>query len=189
MAPSRMQSLVQPAGTTNVPAEFSAAEYENEVLRTGGHTEAVFDEALTREAEILGISRPHTPTPAHHAMSECATSVDSNHARTNSKDSNQSNSTALSSTSYDGQFEDSIAAQFRKRASHRRSLSFSEYEQYLAQTEAQPRKDMGFFIPSKTAEPSLFSMSTRKSYHNIRNSFKNRFRLRRVKPSLTNDLK
>jgi hypothetical protein len=193
---SRKRSLADMQHTDGtLPTEYSDSDYAREVLQLeDGQTEEGVDQDLTKEAEKLGIiiSRPPTPNDNPHiSMCESAITVGSHHARTGSTGSEASDSTGMTSRSSNEQLENSTPLHARKRSSSRRSLSFSEYEKYLAQTEAQDAAKSGYNpppIPNEPA-PSLFSVSTRKSYVSIKNGFKNRFRFRRNRTSLDEDLK
>lgn len=168
-------------------AEYNDNDYVREVLQLeNGRTEALFDEDLAQEAEKLGItiSRPSTPKNNHEthiSMSNSATTVAS-HRRTASSSSNGSASTGITSRSSDEQPE--LSPISKKRSPARRNLSFSEYERYLEQHEAQDITK-SIYPPPIPAEPapSLFSVSTRKSYASIKSTFTKRFRLRRSKSS------
>ncbi len=171
------------------PAEYNDDDYVREVLQLdNGQTEAIFEESLAQEAEKLGItiSRPSTPTnnENHNSMCNSAITVASHHVRTTSSSSQGSASTGMTSRSSNEQSENLTLPQTRKRPSTRRNLSFSEYERYLAQHEAQDITKQ-IYPPPLPAEPapSLFSVSTRKSYNSIKNGFRNKFRLRRTKSS------
>jgi hypothetical protein len=171
-------------------AEYNDHDYAKEVLQLdAGKTEPLLDESLVQEAENLGItiSRPPTSTSNHEnhiSMSNSAITVASHHVRTTSSSSRESASTGMTSRSSNEQFEHSTLPQTRKRLSARRNLSFSEYEKYLAQHDAQDPNKQPFPppIPAEPA-PSLFSVSTRKSYNSIKSTFTKRFRLRRSKTS------
>lgn len=171
-------------------AEYIDRDYASEVLQLEGQTEALFDEQLAKTAEALGISisRPSTAIDGRHAthdsMCESANTVPSHH-RTTSSGSHGSASTGMTSRSSNDQLKDSAETlQHTKRMSGRRSLSFSEYEKYLAQHEVH-ESIKPFLLPPIPAEPapSLFSVSTSKSYRSIRSGIKNRFRLRRQRSS------
>lgn len=187
MAPiPRKRSLadMQSADGT-LPGEYNDADYFSEVLRLDeGQTEALFDDNLVQEAEQLGltISRPQSPSGqhvTHRSMSESAMTVATHHARTASSGSQGSVSTGATSRSSNEQLEG------RKRPVSRRSLSFSEYEKYLVQHEAQEALKSGIIPTPMPAEPapSLFSVSTRRSFVSIRNGIKHRFKLRRNRTS------
>ena len=173
-------SHVQPTGAaTHSQVEFNDADYAREVLQLeGGVTEDVYENVLTKEAEKMGIIIARSPTPsqaAYNSMRESAITATSHHARTTSSGSQGTISTGLTSRSSCG---DSTPSQTTRRSNHRRSLSFSGYENLAVQTIA------GFFsstqAPTEPA-PSLFSVSTRRSFSSIRSGIKNRFRLRRSK--------
>lgn len=167
-------------------AEYNDDDYVREVLQLdNGKTEALLDEDLVQEAEKLGItiSRPSTPEnnhETHMSMSNSAITVASHHVRTTSSSSNGSASTSMTSRPSNEQSDQSTIS--NKRASARRNLSFSEYERYLEQHEAQDITKP-IYPPPIAAElaPSLFSVSTRKSYNSVKNAFAKRFRLRRSK--------
>jgi hypothetical protein len=177
-----------------IPVELNDGAYFREVLQLNeGSTEASFDDDLTREAEKLGITitKPHTPNQnPHDSLCQSAVTIAS-HRRTASWGSQGSNSTGITSTSSREHFDTFTRAQSRKRNSARRSLSFSEYEKYLGQMEKQNNSTPGLVPPPIPAEPapSLFSVSSRRSYQSIRNGFKNRFRMRRKTPASRDDLK
>ncbi len=171
-----------------LPAEFSDRDYIVEVLQLDeGQTEALVDESLTMEAERLGItiSRPNTPSDerrrhaTHDSLCESAGTTPSHH-RTASSGSHGSASTGITSRSSNEQLDNQQA---RKRSSARRSLSFTEYEKYLAQYGAHTTKPVLPPPPPAEPAPSIFSVSTRKSYVSIKNGFRNRFKMRRTKSS------
>jgi hypothetical protein len=173
-----------------VPTEYNDDDYLHEVLRLKeGQTEALFDEQLVREAEKLGITISRPPTADaqnenHNSMCESALTLPSHHARTASSGSQGSVSTGMTSrSSIHEQLDTSTPVHARKRPISRRSLSFAEYEKYLAQHEAQEAMKSGIVPPPMPAEPapSLFSVSTRRSYVSIKNGIKSKFRLRRSK--------
>ncbi|KAK6580819.1 hypothetical protein PZA11_007055 [Diplocarpon coronariae] len=168
--------------------EWNDQDYIVEVLQLEGQTEAWFDEQLAAEAERLGITipRPVTPTDWQHAthdsLCESADTVLSHH-RSASSGSRRSVSTGMTSRS--SNVELNVAPQLaRKRMSTRRCLSFLEYEKYVAQYVAQQNTKtiMPPPLPCKPA-PSLFSVSTCKSYISIRNGLRSSFKLRRAKSS------
>lgn len=171
---------------------YTDSDYIREVLQLeNGLTEALFDASLVQEAEELGItlSRPATPTEkehhvAHNSVCTSADTVESHvfHARTFSSGSHGSNSTDMTSWS-NGQPEIAVGPQTKIRSMAKRSLSFSEYEKYLARAEAQDNALRGFASPALLPEPapSIFSVSTRrsiKSIKSIKNGLKSKLRLR-----------
>lgn len=166
-----------------VPAEYRDTNYFREVLQLeDGRTEADYEERLNQEAEKLGITISRPPSLRnehinHNSMCDSSTTVVSHHARTASSGSNGSASTGMTSRSSNEDLETS-----RKRGSIRRSMSFSEYEKYLAEHDTQETR-FNVFPPPIPLEPapSLFSVSTRKSYTSIKSGIKNKFRIRRNK--------
>jgi hypothetical protein len=175
---------------SSLPTDYSDSDYARDVLQLeDGLTEEAIDQDLTKEAETLGITISTPPAPnatPHISMCESAITVGSHHARTGSTGSDGSNSTGMTSRSSTGDTPTLHA----KRSMSRRSLSFSEYENYLAQAEA-PDAAKGFNPPPIPSEPtpSLFSVSTRHSYVSLKNGIKNRFRTRKNRKTLDEDLK
>jgi hypothetical protein len=177
--PFAPESHMQPATAAALsPVEFNDADYAREVLQLkGGMTEDMYDVALAKEAEKMGIIVARSPTPsqaAYNSVRESAITATSHHARTTSSASQRSISTGLTSRSSIG---DSTPSQTRKRSNLRRSLSFSGYEHLAVQTIAGFSPTQG---PTEPA-PSLFSVSTRRSFSSIRSGIKNRLKLRRTK--------
>jgi hypothetical protein len=174
---------------TTAPTEYNDEDYFCEVLQfEEGETEALFDDKLVQEAEKLGItiSRPPTANAQdenHNSVCESALTEPSHHARTASSGSAGSVSTGMTSRSSNEQLDNSTPLHARKLPISRRSLSFTEYEKYLAQHEAQEVMKTGVVPPPMPSEPapSLFSVSTRRSYVSIKNGIKSKFRLRRSK--------
>lgn len=189
---SNMQDVdVTSTCITSSPSEYNDTDFVREVLQyKEGQTEAVLDDLLTQEAEKLGIALSKLQSPGqdvHNSMCESDITVASQHVRSASSESQDSMLTAITTTS---STESSVMVQsMKKKPSVRRSLSFSEYEKYLAQAGAQQPSKFGFVPTAIPAEPtpSLFSVSSRRSYMSIRSGFKNRFRLRRGKS--TDDMK
>jgi hypothetical protein len=178
-----------------LPAEYNDSDYVREVLQLeGGQTEEAIDQQLVKEAEKLGITIAPPPTPKndpHVSMCDSAITVGSHHARTGSTGSDRSHSTGMTSRSSNEHLDTSTLGRGSRRPNSRRSLSFSEYEKYLSQTEAQDAAKLGFSPPPMPSEPapSLFSVSTRRSYVSIKNGIKNRFRFRRNRVALDEDFK
>lgn len=188
--------MQHPTTCITSPTEYNDSDYIREVLQfEDGQTETVFDDGLLQQAERLGItiSRPQSPTQ-NASMCQSPTTDASHHARTASSGSRESTSTAMTVDSFGGQdadFSSSTQTQMRKRPSTRRSLSFSEYEKYLEQTTAQQASQLVFSPPPIPVEsaPSIFSVSSRKSYQSLRNGIKNKFRLRRGRNASMDNLK
>jgi hypothetical protein len=175
-----------------LPAEHDEEDYIREVLQLArGQTEAQLDDNFIQCAQKLGIViRPPTPIEDAHviqcSLSGSADTIQSHHARTFSSGSMGSTSTGLTSrSSHELNRHNNTTPHLRKRLSSKRSLSFTEYEKYLTHHEAQDvaRKAPAASpipIPSEAA-PSLFSVSTQRSFASIKNSFRTRFKLRRTK--------
>ena len=190
---SRKRSLADMQHTDGtLPTEYNDRDYALEVLQLeDAQTERAVDQHLTKEAEKLGITisrRPSSNGNPHISVSESVMTVGSRHARTGSTGSEGSNSTGMTSRS---SHDDHSTLDAQKPSGSRRSASFSEYERYLVQTEAQDAAKSGFKVPPIPSEPtpSLFSVSTRRSYVSIKNGIKSRFRLRKHRTSLDEDLK
>lgn len=173
-----------------VPQEFNDADYDREVLQLEGTCETAVDEALTREAITLGVDISQTFVSSqigHVSVCDSTATVGSEHLRTSSMESEASASTGITSLSSN---EQSIASMppITRKITEKRPLSFSAYDRLLAQLEAQEQariEALGHTVSSKRA-PSIFSVSTQKSYNGMKNSFKSHFKLRRNKASTRN---
>lgn len=168
-----------PAATS----EFNDVEYIREVLQLEeGKTEAILDNDLTALAEELGITVAQpvnmkgAANPAHSSVCDSSTTFTTNHARTASTGSRASTSTGITSrSSNEG---------LNGHAHMRRSLSFTDYDKFIEGIEAQALLSGAMVpppIPTESAAPSMFSVSTRKSYQSIKSTLKQRFRLKRNK--------
>lgn len=163
------------------PIEYNDADYFREVLQWEGQeqTEALFDERLNKEAEKLGIS---ITSPSTDEITNTCESPFSHlhHTHTSSSVSQDSDSTGLTSRSSTEHLEIPSIPQPWKRNAVRRSLSFSGYEKYVKQVDAQTATPSPLPIPVSSPEPapSLFSISSRRSYASLRNGIKIRFRLK-----------
>src|SRR3569833_2049513 len=150
-----------PADGAPQPPELSEAGYLREVLHlTARQTEADVVDELIAKASALGIataSRPSTPGKADIS----------------SADSDASASTALTSPSIHGApaLEPPSPALRRRRS---KSLSFSQYDKYLAQVDPNLEQPKFRLEAPPEPAPSLFSVSTRKSYQSIKRVLKNR---------------
>ncbi|KAH8667598.1 hypothetical protein BGZ60DRAFT_52937 [Tricladium varicosporioides] len=178
----RKRSVTETQITDVAVADYNDTEYLREVLQVDGRkTEAQIQDALEKEAESLGITLPRPATAkTEHNVADSSLTVSSHHARTASSGSGDSSSTGITSRS-SNEFDTSWPPS-RKR----RSLSFSEYAKYLAQTEAQERSALGLAPPIAPTEPtpSLFSVSTRKSYASLKKGIRTRLSLRRNSSSI-----
>lgn len=175
--------------------EFRTSVYGREVLQLEDLTEEAFDELLTKDAAALGINtsppstKPQNGHTVHTSLCESADTVVSRHARTGSSGSQASASTGMSSRSSDDSPTIGATTIPRRRSSGRKSVSFSDYDKFLLHSDKQQSNGHGFERPlPPVPAPSIFSVSTRKSYNSIKNSIKGRFRLRRTNLS-TEDLK
>ena len=164
-----------------VPTEYNDADYVREVLQLRpGQTEALLDDHILREAGSLGItiSRPATAKNDNAIDNSLSESVLSQHARTVSTGSDRSQSTGMTSRSSADYHYHLDAPQSKRRPASRRSLSFSGYEKFLEQAETSNAKPkLSIPIPVEPA-PSLFSVSTKKSYASIKRGL-NRLRIRK----------
>ncbi|KAI9743474.1 MAG: hypothetical protein M1818_002787 [Claussenomyces sp. TS43310] len=153
--------------------EFSVAAYLRDVLQLEeGDTEDAVAKDLAIEAAELGvqIAQPQKePLPVR----DSGLTAETEHVRTSSTGSRASVSTGLT-----------VPASFEEVASSRRfsqrSLSFSEYDKYLAHTETSCSFEPVTLKPA----PSIFSVSGHRSYAGIKAGIKNRFKLhrRRIPP-------
>lgn len=170
------------AGAMNLSClpELSEADFISQVFFVKADDSAVILEHLITKAASLGVpvsrtSSILTSTDRHLAPSafgaESSITTDTNHARTISTESKSSASTTLTSAaSEDHNHEPTVTALSRKKS---RNLAFSQYDKFLLQV--NPNLDQPKFLnlPAPTerhsSTPSLFSVSTRKSYLGIRN--------------------
>jgi len=167
--------------------EFNDADYDREVLQLEGTCETAVDEALMQEATTLGVDLSQTfvaSQKGHVSVCDSAATVGSEHIRTSSMESEASASTGITSISSK---ERSTAGMppITRKVNEKRPLSFSIYDRFLAQLEAQEQariEALGHSVSSKRA-PSIFSVSTQKSYNGLKSSFKSHFKLRRNKAS------
>lgn len=140
------------------------------------------DDELTQRAAALGISIPPvTPTSSSNHGADSDTTAFSSHARNTSTGSKDTADTAFSSQPSSPTLDRSahnnpnLAPSPRARS---RSLTFSQYDKYLAQVEPnlhQP-KFLKQFSPPTDDIPSLFSIGTRKSVMSIKNGIKAKVR-------------
>jgi hypothetical protein len=172
--------------------EFRHSIYDREVLQLDQGTEEAFDSKLASEAEALGIEIPAEAVKIGHAaqtsLCESSDTTISGHARSGSSGSQESASTEL--TSEDEGTANGGSPILRTRSGRGRSRSFGEYDRYLAHT-AKQSGGSGHYAhlkPPPEPAPSLFSVSTRKSYSSIKSSIKARLRLRKNTASME-DLK
>ncbi|KAI0119093.1 hypothetical protein F4814DRAFT_226016 [Daldinia grandis] len=168
--------------------ELREADYLTQVLQLSSEkTEAYLNE-LIMKATTLGItiSQPSSAVSIRNKRNpsgaKSSITIDTNHGRTASTGSEGSASTALTShPSTDGYPEITGRSIARKRS---KALTFAQYENYLAQ--ADPNLNQPKFIsPSPTeseSAPSIFSVSTNKSYLIVKRGL-SKLRRRRKTPS------
>lgn len=170
--------------------EFDDLDYDREVLQLEGTCEMAVDEALMREATTLGVDLSQAfvaSQKGHISVCDSAATVGSEHIRTSSMESEASASTGITSISSNGRSTAGLPP-ITLKINEKRPLSFSTYDHFLAQLEAQEQARiaaLGHIASSKRA-PSIFSVSTQKSYNGPKGSFKSHFKLRRNKTSTGN---
>lgn len=183
-------SISSAAVGEGTPPELVEADFLSQVLQINPPRAATWLDDLITKAIGLGITvtRPSTALSSsagpnvESSTAESSVTLETNHTRTASSESNATLGTAV--TSDDEHHYDLINNILARKRS--RNLTFSQYDKYLAQTNpniAQPR-----FVASptgdseKAATPSLLSISTRKSYFGIRSGL-TRIRRKRKAPS------
>jgi hypothetical protein len=173
--------------------ELAEADFIHQVLQvTTDNSVAVLDELLIKAASLgIAASRPSTALSAdkHHLASpsgaDSSITLDTNHARSASTGSHTSTSTTLTSApSHDDVPEPAGSVPTRKRS---RNLTFSQYDKYLAQVSPNLDQPKFLSLPPPAADrhqssPSLFSVSTRKSYLGIRNGLTKLRRKKKTDP-------
>lgn len=170
------------------PIEYNDDDYFREVLQLEGQeqTEILLDERLNKEAEKLGISIPEPSADEIIDDSLCKSPfTQSYHTHTPSSISQDTDSTDLTSRSSNEIVDISSIPEPWKRPTSRRSLSFHGYEKYVKQIDAQIAIPLPSPIPvnSPKRTPSLFSISSRRSYASLKNGIKSTLR-RRSKTSV-----
>jgi hypothetical protein len=173
---------------TDTPEELRNKDYEKEVLQLKDEVdETATDEALVKGASAFGIivAHPTTAGNCHTSLCDSAITVGSKHDRCSSMDSQGSASTGMTSRSSDEHL--GLSNEGRPTSRRQSSVSFSEYESFLEQVAMQQvaRNSYPSPMPAEPT-PSLFSVSTRRSYASIKSNFKNRFKIRRGKTSTGN---
>jgi hypothetical protein len=151
--------------------EFNDAEYFVDVLQLSScRTEDDLDAELATDAVLHHVVLAPLPeTEAVHArIAPSPLSQASNVTRPRSSDSAVTSTPATSARSSQEQKQDARVPKVQ--------FTFDDYDSFLGR---QNDSTAEFGIPSSGAAPSLFSVSTRKSYTSIRNDLKHRFRLAR----------
>lgn len=173
-----------------LPEEFNDADFVKEVLLLEGTTEKAVDEAVFREATSLGIdsSSAHLSTQNGQCPPrESKDTILSGRVRSGSTGSEASASTGMTSRSSNEHYTTGALSILRTRSFGKRSVSFSEYDKYLAQSAAQEEISRSGLSPPIHARPtpSIFSVTSRTSYVSIKSSLKRRLKFRRSKVSST----
>ncbi|KAI2617065.1 hypothetical protein GGR54DRAFT_210286 [Hypoxylon sp. NC1633] len=188
--PSFLDLAYGPDGT---PPELKDADYSNQVLLLSPETTEAYLDGLITKATNLGIaiSRPSSAASIddkrNPSGAQSSITVDTNHARTTSTGSEGSASTNITShSSNNGSPNPSTRVLTRKRS---RALTFALYENHLVQVDPilkQPK-----FLSSSPTEtestPSIFSVSTSRSYLSIKRGL-SKLRHRRKTPPYPGDM-
>ncbi|KAI9776046.1 MAG: hypothetical protein M1839_000649 [Geoglossum umbratile] len=185
------------AGTGNPavatkPLELDKILYESEVLELeNGQLEESLDEGYAREASSLGVSvnQSHEATrPCETPTSESIVTVASSHLRSKSASKgSQSTGTTSHTSADDCETEKPTIPETKsrlrsRRLTLRRSLSFTEYERFLAEAQAQALYPTGGsypLAPPTSPAPSVFSVSSKKPIFNLRHPLRRLPRFRR----------
>ncbi|KAM0273938.1 hypothetical protein ACHAQH_008110 [Verticillium albo-atrum] len=187
---SAPQADAVPSATddTTSPPELYDADYFNIVLHLSGpEAQASIQRDLLAKAASLGIKLPEHMLPTdqkrHTSSAESqGSTITTYHARTFSSTSSASASTTLTSRSILAGTNDSEASLKGASSKRPKHTSFTNYDRYLSQID--PNLDQPKFLNSQSIElldnsaQSLFSVSTRKSFINIKEGLR---RIRRRK--------
>ncbi|KAI0405532.1 hypothetical protein F4802DRAFT_606792 [Xylaria palmicola] len=166
--------LDRPHVISDALPELRDADYEDEVLQSSARDYEAYLDTLIMKAENLGISICSLPstnsTSSNHDTSctESNTTTNTNHARTISTVSQASASTSPTSPSSSNGHGYTSKLLARKRS---QTLTFVHYETYLSHI--KPNLGQSKFLAAVAAQPtpSLFRMSSRKSYKVLRQGF------------------
>lgn len=167
-----------------LPAEYDAAGYLQEVLQLEeGQTESLFDKILADAAEELGILVPKAAVGSEYAEHPTWDSADPEHGTSCYP---QDESAPATLPPHDRLAGPPSPQMSRRPASSRKGHTFSDYDKYLTQLETSDFLDNGIVAAPLTADPapSLFSVSSRRSYSSIKEGLKTRLKLRRHRSSL-----
>ncbi|KAI1764879.1 hypothetical protein GGR53DRAFT_519966 [Hypoxylon sp. FL1150] len=175
-------------GTDGTPPELRNADYLSQVLQLSPEkTEAYFDELIRKAANLgIAISRPSSAgsmdDKRNLSGAESSITVDTNHARTASTGSQGSVSTDLTSHSSNNEYPEHLGRIITRKRS--RALTFTQYEIYL--TQVHPTLNQPKFMSPPTTEtesaPSLFSVSTSRSYISLKRGLSKLRRRGRIPP-------
>ncbi|KAH6710079.1 IBR domain-containing protein [Verticillium dahliae] len=173
---------------TTSPPELNDTDYYNHVLHLPGpEAQTALQRDLLAKAASLGIKLPEhmlsTDQKRNTSSAESqGSTIATYHARTFSSTSSASASTALTSRSLLVDNNDSEASLKVGSAKRAKNTSFTYYDRYL--TQIDPNLDQPKFLKSHSVElpdnsaQSLFSVSTRRSFINIKDGLR---RIRRKK--------
>ncbi|KAG7136720.1 hypothetical protein HYQ45_005880 [Verticillium longisporum] len=173
---------------TTSPPELNDTDYFNHVLHLPGpEAQTSLQRDLLAKAASLGIKLPEhmlsTDQKRNTSSAESqGSTIATYHARTFSSTSSASASTALTSRSLLVDNNDSEASLKVDSAKRAKNTSFTYYDRYL--TQIDPNLDQPKFLKSHSVElpdnsaQSLFSVSTRRSFINIKEGLR---RIRRKK--------
>lgn len=181
----------------NTPPELVEADFVSQVLQVTAESAESYLDSLVCKAVSLGITIPRPPSTADKpntfstSGAESSVTLDTNHARTVSTASRRTANTSLTSPASDDGNQDVVvvvAAATTTATTHilarkkSRNLAFSQYEKYLAQID--PNLNQPKFIAlaptERSSTPSLFSVSTRRSYISMKNGLSKMRRRRRA---------
>lgn len=160
--------------------EFNDAEYCKDVLHLDpATTELDVDAALEKQASALGIALTTSALgDARDVPNETVdTEREMEHARTESSCSQETTSTGITSprASNDNTTTNSLN---NPKSGIRRSLSFSEYDRFLARAHIPTTREAPAMVSNG---PSLFSAATKKSMTSFRNGIRRRILSRKEK--------
>ncbi|KAI1339337.1 IBR domain-containing protein [Xylariaceae sp. FL0016] len=176
-----------PHGLDEMLPELSCNDYLSEVLQISPREVEARLNNLIMKATNLGItvaqpSDAATATEKRHTCgAESNITIDTNHARSASTGSEGTVNTALTSYSSNDCHDFTGRILTKRRL---KGLSFTQYENYLAQI--NPNLNQPKFLslppPEPDSAPSIFSVSTRKSYLSIKRGFSKIRRKRKPSP-------
>ena len=182
LLPAKQLPTIVTARVSPTPSELEEETYCHEVLQLDGNTtEFVLDEQFIQRAKALGISTsrpesPHGDHPTSATESTFTLASPANHARTCSTSSTNSASTALTTHSSTAISTAALrpsavgtAASLTRRRSN--SLSFSQYDKYLASIDTGIATQPKIQTPRPSAEPS-HSIFKVKSYRILKQGIK-----------------
>ncbi|CAJ2503841.1 Uu.00g112350.m01.CDS01 [Anthostomella pinea] len=167
--------------------ELREIDYFNEVFQLSANgTEAYLNTLIAKAANLgISVSRPSTAVSAadkrNMSGGDSNITLDTNHARTVSTGSDDSTSTALTSPSSNDGHDFTGKILTRRRS---RGLTFTQYENYLAQVDPNLNQPKFLSHPAAGSESaaSVFSVSTRKSYMSLKKGLSKMSPKRRTLP-------